>query len=139
MAHDGDHGRPHAPGHNRGPEHLASALHGPDAAADLQVLTAQFIDGFREARDKNAYLRIAGVPFELADAGGGPPLKLVDVELRCEWQVASAAPAFGSRELNHLPFPGEMIAERANMAFVYVSLDARRALDLRDLLAPCLG
>jgi hypothetical protein len=131
--HDHDH---HGPGHNHPhPDPLASHLHGADAAAELQVLTAQFIDGFREARDKSAYLRIAGMPFELPDEAGGPSLKLVDVELRTEWQVGAASPAFGSRELSYLPFPGEMVAERTNMGFVYVSLTTRRVLDLRDFLA----
>jgi hypothetical protein len=110
-------------------------MHGPDAAAELQVLSAQFIDGFREAKDKSAYLRIAGVPFEIEDAAGGPSLKLVDVELRTEWQVGTASPSFGSRELSYLPFPGEMVTERTNMGFVYVSLNSRRVWDLRDFLS----
>ncbi len=139
MAHDGPdghaHHHPHGPGHNHAaPDHLDSHPHGPDRAADLQVLTAQFIDGFREARDKSAYLRIAGVPLEIADADGGPALKLVDIELRTEWQVGAASPAFGSRDLSYLPYPGEMITERTNMGFVYVSLSTRRVWDLRDFL-----
>jgi len=105
-----------------------------DEAAELQVLTAQFIDGFREARDKAAYLRIAGVPLEVEDDAGGPNLKLVDVSLTTEWQVGTASPSFGSRELSYLPFPGPMIVERTNMGFVYVSLDAKRVLDLRTFL-----
>lgn len=133
MAHDGHHH--HGPGHNHPhPDPLGSHLHDPDAAAELQVLTAQFIDGFREARDKSAYLRIAGVPREVPDAGGGPSLKLVDVELRTEWQVGTASPSFGSRELSYLPYPGEMVTERTNMGFVYVSLSTRRVWDLRDFL-----
>jgi hypothetical protein len=135
VAHDGHEHHHHGPGHNHphdGP--LGSHVHAPDRAADLQVLTAQFIDGFREARDKSAYLRIAGVPLEIADAGGGPSLKLVDVELRTEWQVGTASPSFGSRELSYLPYPGEMVTERTNMGFVYVSLSTRRVLDLRDFL-----
>ena len=55
MAHDGHHH--HGPGHNHPhPDPLGSHLHDPDAAAELQVLTAQFIDGFREARDKSGRL-----------------------------------------------------------------------------------
>lgn len=126
--HPHDHNHPH-------PDPLASHLHGPDAAAELQVLTAQFIDGFREARDKSAYLRIAGVPFEIADPAGGPSLKLVDIELRTEWQVGTASPSFGSRELSYLPFPGEMVTERTNMGFVYVSLHTREVQDLREFLS----
>jgi hypothetical protein len=133
--HPHDHDHPHAPGHNHPhPDPLASHLHGPDAAAELQVLTSQFIDGFREARDKSAYLRIAGVPFEIAGEGDAPSLKLVDVELRTEWQVGTASPSFGSRELSYLPFPGEMVTERTNMGLVYVSLASRYVWDLRDFL-----
>lgn len=110
-----------------------------DGAADLQLLTAQFIDGFREAKDKMSYLRIAGVPFERPDPDGGPSLKLVDVSLTTEWQVGAASPAFGSRELSYLPFTGEMVAERTNMGFVYVSLAQKSVVDLRDVLAAASG
>jgi hypothetical protein len=133
--HDHPHDHPHGPGHNHPhPDPLASHLHGPDAAAELQVLTSQFIDGFREARDKSANLRIARVPLEIAGEGDAPSLNLVDVELRTDWQVGTASPSFGSRELSYLPFPGEMVTERTNMGFVYVSLASRRVWDLRDVL-----
>ena len=59
--HGHDHGHAHAhdhahgPGHNHAhPDHLASHMHGPDTAAELQVLSAQFIDGFREAMGRVA-------------------------------------------------------------------------------------
>ena len=66
--------------------------------------------------------------------GGDKALKLVDVELKTEWQVGTASPSFGSRELSYLPFPGEMIAERTNMSLVYVSMDEKSLLDIRDFL-----
>jgi hypothetical protein len=142
VAHDHIDGHTHHhDAHTRGPGHnhpqggaLASYLHDADAAAELQVLTAQFIDGFREARDKTAYLRIAGVPFEIEDEGGGPSLKLVDVELKTDWQVGTASPSFGTRELSYLPYPGQMVTERTNMGFVFVSLARKRVWDLRDFL-----
>ena len=114
--------------------HLHSHLDDTDKAAELQVLTSQFIDGFREARDKAAYLRIADVPLEIPDQDGGPALKLIDVTVTTAWQVGTASPSFGNRELSYLPFPGEMIEERTNLGFVYVSLDAKRVVDLRDFL-----
>lgn len=110
-------------------------MHDEDAAADLQVLAAQFIDGFVQARDKASYLRLAGVPFERPGAGGAKALKLVDVELKTDWQVGTASPSFGSRELSYLPFPGEMVRERTNMSLVYVSMDEKSLLDIRDFLA----
>jgi hypothetical protein len=126
-------------GHNHAHgDHLHSHLAPEDEAADLAVLSAEFIEGFRTAKDKAAYLRIAGVPLEI-DGGGGPSLKLVDVTLTTEWQVGTASPSFGSRELSYLPFPGSMIAERTNMGFVYVSLEAKRVVDLRAFLGQRLA
>ena len=131
-----DHPHPHGPGHNhaQGADHLHSHMHDPDEAADLQVLAAQFVDGFVQARDKTSYLRLAGVPFERPGQGGSTALKLVDVELTTDWQVGTASPSFGSRELSYLAFPGEMVRERTNMSFVYVSMDEKSVLDLRDFL-----
>lgn len=110
-------------------------MHDADEAADLQVLAAQFIDGFVQARDKTSYLKLAGVPFERPGRRGAKALKLVDVELKTDWQVGTASPSFGSRELSYLPFPGEMVRERTNMSLVYVSMDEKSCLDLRDFLA----
>ena len=115
-------------------EHLHSHMHAEDVAADLQVLAAQFVDGFLQAKDKTSYLKLAGVPFERPGASGPKALKLVDVELKTEWQVGTASPSFGSRELSYLPFPGEMVRERTNMPLVYVSTQERSDLDLRDFL-----
>lgn len=122
-------------GHNHAHDHLESHLKPEDEAAELQVLAAQFIEGFVQATDKTAFLRLAGVPFERPGPGGPKALKLVDVELRTEWQVGTASPGFGTRELSYLPFPGEMVGERTNLGLVYVSLDERSVLDLREFLA----
>lgn len=122
-------------GHNHSHDHLHSHLPPEDEAAELQVLTDQFIDGFVQAKDKAAYLNLAGVPLERPGKASDSTLKLVDVELKTEWQVGTASPSFGSRELSYLPFPGEMIQERTNMALIYVSMDERDALDIRDFLA----
>ncbi len=122
-------------GHNHEHDHLHSHLPPEDEAAELQVLATQFIDGFVNAADKAAYLRLAGVPLERPGKGGDKALKLVDVSLTTEWQVGTASPSFGSRELSYLPFPGEMVAERTNMALVYVSMDEKSLLDIRDFLA----
>ena len=121
-------------GHNHSHDHLHSHLPPEDEAAELQVLATQFIDGFVEAKDKMAYLRLAGVPLERQPAGGGAAMKLVDVQLTTEWQVGTASPSFGSRELSYLPYPGEMVTERTNLALVYVSLDTKELLDLRRFL-----
>ena len=61
-------------------------------------------------------------------------LKLVDVELKTEWQVGTASPSFGSRELSYLPFPGDMVVERTNMALIYVSMEEKQTRDIREFL-----
>ncbi len=121
-------------GHNHSHDHLHSHLKPEDEAQDLQVLAGQFIDGFTQAKDKMAYLRLAGVPLERASADGGASLKLVDVQLTTEWQVGTASPSFGSRELSYLPYPGEMVTERTNLGFVYVSMETKEVVDLRAFL-----
>ncbi|MEM6758752.1 MAG: hypothetical protein AAF601_04675 [Pseudomonadota bacterium] len=121
-------------GHNHSHDHLHSHLKPEDAAAELQVLATQFIDGFVAAKDKMAYLRLANVPLERPAPDGGASMKLVDVQLTTEWQVGTASPSFGSRELSYLPYPGEMVTERTNMGFIYVSLDAKDVVDLRSFL-----
>ena len=133
--HDHAHGQSHGPGHNHDhPDHMHSHLHAVDDAAELQVLTEQFIDGFVAAKDKMSYLRIAGVPLEIDAPGGGPGMKLVDVTLTTEWQVGTASPSFGSRELSYMPYPGEMVTERTKMGLVYVSLESKQVTDLRHCL-----
>ena len=109
-------------------------MHHQDEAADLQVLATQFIEGFLQASDKTSYLKLAGVPFERPGIGGAKALKLVDVELTTDWQVGTASPSFGARELSYLPFPGQMVRERTNMSLIYVSMDEKSTLDVRDFL-----
>ncbi len=135
-SHDHGHDHTHGPGHNHPHDanHLLSHMHDHDEAADLQVLAEQFVDGFVQAKDKTSYLKLAGVPFERPGTGSKTALKLVDVELKTEWQVGTASPSFGSRELSYLPFPGEMVRERTNMALIYVSMDEKSSLDIRDFL-----
>ena len=135
-SHPRSHGNHHHHGHNHAHgDHLHSHMHDTDRAEELRVLTEQFIDGFTQAKDKMSYLRLAGVPLEIDGPGGGPKMKLVDVQLTTEWQVGTASPSFGSRELSYLPYPGEMVTERTNMGFVYVSLETKQVTDLRSFLA----
>jgi hypothetical protein len=132
--HVGHHHHPHDHNHSH-----ADLLHShltPEAeAAALQVVTAECSDGFVAAKDKQAYLRLAGVPLERPGKAGASELKLVDVKLTTEWQVGTASPSFGTRELSYLPFPGEMIRDRTNMFLVYVSMDEKDMTDIRDFLA----
>lgn len=130
-----DHHFHHGHGHNHAHgDHLHSHMHREDEAADLQVLATQFIDGFLQASDKTSYLKLAGVPFERRSKEGDKALKLIDIELKTDWQVGTASPSFGSRELSYLPFPGQMVQERTNMSLIYVSMDEKSVLDIRDFL-----
>lgn len=136
MPHDSSESAP-AAGHN-GPDadlaHLHSHLREGAATDELRALAAQFVDGFRQAADKAAYLRLAGVPLEIPSVTGGATLKLVDLSLETRWQIGAASPAFGSAELSYLPFPGAMIQERVTCALTYVSLTERRDVDLVEYL-----
>lgn len=120
--------------HSHDADHLHSHMPDADKAEELLVLTTQFIDGFVSAKDKMSYLRLSGVPLEIDAPEGGPKMKLVDVQLTTEWQVGTASPSFGSQELSYLPYPGDMVTERTNMGFVYVSLRAKHVSDLRTFL-----
>jgi hypothetical protein len=131
--HTDHHHHPHT--HNQPDEdHLHSHMHSVDEAAERQLLTEQFIDGFVSAKDKMSYLRIAGVPLEIKGPTDGLSMKLVDVSLTTEWQVGTASPSFGSRELSYLPYTGGMVTERTNMSLVYVSLTTKHTTDIREFL-----
>lgn len=133
-SHHHAHGHGHA-GHNNAIAHeLHSHLHGEGAREDLQALAEAFIDGFRQAEDKTSYLRLAGVP-DAIDGPDGLTRRLVDVTVTDGFQVATASPGFGSRELVYLPYPGGMVRPRTNLTLTYVSLTGRSDLDLLEFLA----
>ena len=122
-------------GHNKQDAlHLHSHITDEDKSEDLKDITSQFIEGFLSASDKMSFMRLAGVPLEITPEGEEQKMKLVDVQLTTEWQVGTASPSFGSKELSYLPFPGEMIKERTNMNFVYVSINKKQINDLRSFL-----
>jgi hypothetical protein len=132
----GHHHHHHAPhGHNGGPvDHLHSHLHGHAGAEELKVLTSAFVDGFRAAADKTSYLRLAGIPFQRRGTDGLTQ-HLVDASIVGNWQIGTASPAFGTRELAYLPFPGSMVTSRETMTLTYVSLTERADLDVVQILA----
>ncbi len=136
------HGQSHAHGHNHPPEHqhLHSHPHAdPHAAApgqtrdDDSLLADALMEGFEAAEDKPSFLRMARIPSHLHGAEG-EVLRLVDVELRYAYQVGTASPAFNAEELVYLPFPANMVRERADMIFVYVSLRSRRDVGLTEMV-----
>lgn len=134
--HPHEHAHPHDHNHS-GPDHLHSHVHGAsdaDKAEELQTLATSFTEGFRSAEDKTSYLRLAGVPFHRPGADGLIQ-HLVDAKIVSNWQIGTASPAFASRELVYMPFPGSMVSERETMTFTYVSLTERDDVDLVDILS----
>lgn len=128
-------------GHNHPPaqDHLHSHPRGePPAAAgrardDDSLLADALMEGFDAAEDKASFLRMARIPSRLP-GGEGEVLRLVDVELRRAYQVATASPGFNAQDLVYLPFPASLIRERATMVFVYVSLRGRRDVELGEMV-----
>ncbi len=131
--HHHDHSHDPMHGHNHGAfDHLHSHVHGvsdTERADELQALAVSFIDGFRAADDKTSYLRLAGVPFHRTGVDGLVQ-HLVDAKIISNWQIGTASPAFASRELVYMPFPGAMVGARETMTFTYVSLTERTDIDL---------
>jgi hypothetical protein len=143
MKHEHFHHHPHDGHHHHGPGHnsdSADRMHshphgdgGGEQAAELHALCASFIDGFRQASDKNSYLRIAGIPYKRTGKDG-LAMHLVDAAIVSNWQIGTASPAFGTRELVYMPYPGQLIGSRETMTFTYVSLTQRADVDLRYIL-----
>jgi len=117
-------------------DHLHSHIHtntDKERAEEIKVLATSFVEGFKDAKDKNSYLRLAGIPFQ-REGKDGLTLNLVDASIVGKWQLGTASPAFASRELIYMPFPGEMIDHRETMTFTYVSLTSREDIDLIAVL-----
>ena len=109
MGHDHVHAHPHP--------------HVHENAEELKALEAAFIAGFRGAPDKQAFLRLSGIPLSL-DRPGSTALKLIEVKLEDKFQVGSASPGFATRELSYQPLPAALVVQSTKLAFVYVSADA---------------
>lgn len=135
MIHDHSHDHPldHNHAHH---DHLHSHTHGNSSGEkreELKVLATSFISSFKTADDKTSYLRLSNIPFS-KEGSDGLAMHLVDVNITSNWQIGTASPAFGSKELVYMPFPGEMISEREMMVFTYVSLTERSDVDLLEIL-----
>lgn len=137
FGHHHHHHHGHGEGHNHADaDHLHSHVHGGSSKQrrdELATLASSFIKNYRSAEDKTSYLRLAGIPFSL-EGEDGLTLHLVDAKITSNWQIGTASPAFGSKELVYMPYPGEMVSERETMSFTYVSMTERRDTDLLDLI-----
>ena len=99
----------------------------------LHAAEAAFVEGFRAASDKQAFLTLARIPLELATPEG-PGLKLVQVVLEDTVEVGRASRGFASRELVYHPLPGKLVTSRTRLSFRYVSIARARELSLAEVL-----
>jgi hypothetical protein len=97
------------------------------------ALESAFIEGFRQAGDKQGFLRLAHIPLEL-DRAGQPGLKLMQVVIEDVVDVGRASPGFASRALVYHPLPAKLVTARARLRFRYVSADRLSELSLAELL-----
>ena len=108
MGHDHVHTHPHP--------------HMEENAEEMRAVEAAFIAGFRGAPDKQAFLRLSGIPLSL-DRPGATALKLIEVKLEDTFRVGSASPGFATRELSYQPLPAALVSQTTKLIFVYVSAD----------------
>jgi hypothetical protein len=101
---------------------------------DYAGLESAFADGFRQARDKQGFLRLAQIPLELEGAGQAG-LKLMQVVIEEAFDVGRASPGFGSRELVYHPLPANLVTTQSQLRFRYVSADELRELTLAEVLS----
>ena len=109
---------------------LHSHISERDKKNDILTLSSEFIEGFTHSSDKMAFLKTSGFPNELASSTGGPPLKLINARIETCWQIGTASPSFGKKELSYLPYPKELVTFVTNMIFTFVSLNEKQEVDL---------
>ena len=91
-----------------------------------QRLEDMFAEGYRAARDKLVYLRLAHIPFDLpVDPGSDSDSRMHLKSVRIEevFEAGSVTPAFGSNRLVHQMYPHELVESRKSLRFVYVHHD----------------
>lgn len=99
----------------------------------MNLMEAAFIEGFRDASDKLGFQMLARIPMELdRDAADG--LKLVEVKIEDAYEVGSAHPGFGTRELIYHALPGAMVQQETRLTFIYVSMSGRQELRYADIV-----
>ena len=100
-------------------------------------LEDMFVEGYRTARDKLVYLRLAHIPFELSgDQASDSDTRMHLNSMRIEevFEVGNITPAFGSNQLIHHMYPHELVKSRKSLKFVYVHHDGAVEKSLYELL-----
>jgi hypothetical protein len=136
--------RPHPPGHN-GPAgkpvqwqtpHLAHGEQPPaeQAATDLDLVEAAFVEGFSLATDVTSFLRLSGIPF-VGETAQGERLHLLRIETDERVDVGSVMPLVGGAGVAYQPLPSQLTSRRRRLAFVYHDGRVPRGLAFADARA----
>ena len=99
-------------------------------------LEDMFVEGYRAARDKLVYLRLAHIPFDLPvypDSDSDSRMHLKSVRIEEVFEVGSVTPAFGSKRLVHQMYPHGLVESRTSLKFVYVHHDSAVEKSLHEL------
>ena len=100
-------------------------------------LEEMFAEGYRAARDRLVYLRLAHIPFDLPanpDSGSDVTMHLKSVRIEEVFEAGSVTPAFGTDRLVHQMYPHELVECRSSLRFVYVDQERAVEKSLRELL-----
>ena len=99
-------------------------------------LESIFVEGYRAAQDKLAYLRLTHIPFEMPadpDSDSDSRMHLRSVEIDEVFEVGSITPAFGTNRLMHQLYPHAMVECRRSLKFRYVHRGGTVEKSLREL------
>ena len=97
-------------------------------------LEDMFAEGYRAARDRLVYLRLAHIPFELpGDSDANARMHLKSVRVEEVFEVGNVAPAFGSNQLIHQMYPHGLEESHTSLKFIYVHLDGLVEKSLQEL------
>ena len=101
------------------------------------ILEDMFINGYRAAKDKLVYLRLAHIPFQLPaidHSSADSTLYLKEVKIENLYEVGSVSPTFGTDQVLHQMYPGEMVRAQHSLRFIYVKTDGIVEKSLQELL-----
>ena len=101
------------------------------------ILEDMFINGYRAAKDKLVYLRLAHIPFQLPaidHSSADSALYLKEVKIENLYEVGSVSPTFGTDQILHQMYPNEMVRAQHSLRFIYVRTDGIVEKSLHELL-----
>ena len=101
------------------------------------ILEEMFIDGYRAAKNKLVYLRLAHIPFQLPTNDHSvtdSTLYLNAVKIENIYEVGSVSPTFGTDQILHQMYPGDMVRAQHSLRFIYLQADGIVEKSLQELL-----